>query len=68
MMAALMARHDIAVMPSNSQYWHETFGIVSIEAQQVTCVRLPDPPTSPRICAAWYDPFREYGRPKSGSA
>jgi glycosyltransferase involved in cell wall biosynthesis len=32
-MAALMAEHDIVVMPSNGQYWHETFGIVSIEAQ-----------------------------------
>ena len=31
--AALMAIHDIVVMPSNGQYWHETFGIVSIEAQ-----------------------------------
>jgi glycosyltransferase involved in cell wall biosynthesis len=31
--AALMAMHDIVVMPSNGQYWHETFGIVSIEAQ-----------------------------------
>jgi len=30
-MATLMAEHDIVVMPSNSQYWHETFGIVSIE-------------------------------------
>jgi D-inositol-3-phosphate glycosyltransferase len=28
-----MARHDIVVIPSNSQYWHETFGIVSVEAQ-----------------------------------
>ena len=37
MMAALMARHDIVVMPSNSQYWHETFGIVSIEAQHSGC-------------------------------
>jgi glycosyltransferase involved in cell wall biosynthesis len=36
-MAALMAEHDIVVMPSNSQYWHETFGIVSIEAQHVGC-------------------------------
>jgi len=36
-MAALMARHDIVVMPSNSQYWHETFGIVSIEAQHSGC-------------------------------
>jgi D-inositol-3-phosphate glycosyltransferase len=24
-------------MPSNSQYWHETFGIVSIEAQHSGC-------------------------------
>jgi D-inositol-3-phosphate glycosyltransferase len=31
--AALMSIHDIVVMPSNGQYWHETFGIVSIEAQ-----------------------------------
>jgi D-inositol-3-phosphate glycosyltransferase len=36
-MAALMARHDIVVIPSNSQYWHETFGIVSIEAQHAGC-------------------------------
>jgi D-inositol-3-phosphate glycosyltransferase len=36
-MAALMTRHDIVVMPSNSQYWHETFGIVSIEAQHAGC-------------------------------
>ena len=36
-MAALMARHDIVVMPSNSQYWHETFGIASIEAQHAGC-------------------------------
>jgi glycosyltransferase involved in cell wall biosynthesis len=35
--AALMAAHDIVVMPSNSQYWHETFGIVSIEAQHSGC-------------------------------
>lgn len=32
-MAATMADHDVVLMPSNSQYWHETFGIVSIEAQ-----------------------------------
>jgi D-inositol-3-phosphate glycosyltransferase len=32
-----MADHDIVVMPSNSQYWHETFGIVSIEAQHSGC-------------------------------
>lgn len=36
-MAALMAAHDIVVVPSNSQYWHETFGIVSIEAQHSGC-------------------------------
>jgi glycosyltransferase involved in cell wall biosynthesis len=36
-MAELMAAHDIIVMPSNSQYWHETFGIVSIEAQHTGC-------------------------------
>ncbi len=36
-MAALMARHDVVVVPSNSQYWHETFGIVSIEAQHSGC-------------------------------
>ena len=32
-----MGEHDIVVMPSNSQYWHETFGIVSIEAQHAGC-------------------------------
>lgn len=36
-MAALMTAHDIVVMPSNSQYWHETFGIVSVEAQHSGC-------------------------------
>jgi len=36
-MATLMAEHDIVVIPSNSQYWHETFGIVSIEAQHAGC-------------------------------
>lgn len=36
-MAFLMAEHDIVIMPSNSQYWHETFGIVSIEAQHSGC-------------------------------
>jgi D-inositol-3-phosphate glycosyltransferase len=36
-MAALLAEHDVVVMPSNSQYWHETFGIVSIEAQHAGC-------------------------------
>ncbi len=37
LMAGLMAEHDVVVMPSNSQYWHETFGIVSIEAQHAGC-------------------------------
>ncbi len=32
-MAELMSINDVVVMPSNSQYWHETFGIVSVEAQ-----------------------------------
>lgn len=36
-MAALMSDHDVVVMPSNSQYWHETFGIVSVEAQHAGC-------------------------------
>jgi D-inositol-3-phosphate glycosyltransferase len=36
-MAALFAVQDIVVMPSNSQYWHETFGIVSVEAQHSGC-------------------------------
>jgi D-inositol-3-phosphate glycosyltransferase len=36
-MAVLMAEHDIVVMPSNNQYWHEPFGIVSIEAQHCGC-------------------------------
>lgn len=36
-MAELMSKQDIVVMPSNSQYWHETFGIVSVEAQHSGC-------------------------------
>ena len=36
-MAELMVDYDVVVMPSNSQYWHETFGIVSIEAQHAGC-------------------------------
>lgn len=36
-MSALLAEHDVVVMPSNSQYWHETFGILSIEAQHAGC-------------------------------
>jgi len=36
-MAELMSVQDLVVMPSNSQYWHETFGIVSVEAQHSGC-------------------------------
>jgi D-inositol-3-phosphate glycosyltransferase len=36
-MAELLGVQDIVVMPSNSQYWHETFGIVSVEAQHSGC-------------------------------
>jgi glycosyltransferase involved in cell wall biosynthesis len=35
--AALLAEHDVVVMPSNGQYWHETFGILAIEAQHAGC-------------------------------
>lgn len=52
-MAALMVGHDIVVMPSNSQYWHETFGIVSIEAQHSGCrVIAPTMAACPRLTAA----------------
>lgn len=36
-MAQLMAEHDILVAPSTSQFWQETFGIVSVEAQHAGC-------------------------------
>jgi glycosyltransferase involved in cell wall biosynthesis len=36
-MAELLVEHDVVVMPSNGQYWHETFGILSIEAQHAGC-------------------------------
>jgi glycosyltransferase involved in cell wall biosynthesis len=36
-MAELMTDQDIVLIPSNGQYWHETFGIVSIEAQHAGC-------------------------------
>lgn len=35
--ASLMANYDIVLMPSNAQYWHEMFGMVSVEAQHVGC-------------------------------
>ena len=36
-MGALLSEHDVVVMPSNAQYWHETFGILSVEAQHAGC-------------------------------
>lgn len=36
-MARLYARYDVVVVPSNSQYWHEAFGMVSVEAQHAGC-------------------------------
>ena len=36
-MADLLVDYDIVVVPSNSQFWHETFGIISVEAQHAGC-------------------------------
>lgn len=36
-MAKLYASHDIVAVPSNHQYWHEAFGMVSVEAQHAGC-------------------------------
>lgn len=36
-MARLFARYDIVVVPSNHQFWHEAFGMVSVEAQHSGC-------------------------------
>jgi glycosyltransferase involved in cell wall biosynthesis len=36
-MAKLFAEHDVVVMPSNNRYWHEAFGMVSVEAQHAGC-------------------------------
>lgn len=36
-MAALMAAHDIVVVPSTNIFWQETFGIISVEAQHAGC-------------------------------
>lgn len=36
-MAKLYAKHDIVTLPSNHQYWHEAFGMVSVEAQHAGC-------------------------------
>lgn len=36
-MAALMAEHDILVVPSTNIFWQEVFGIVSVEGQHAGC-------------------------------
>ncbi|HSX28918.1 MAG TPA: glycosyltransferase family 4 protein [Candidatus Saccharimonadales bacterium] len=36
-MAQLFTEHDIVVMPSNHKYWHEAFGMLSVEAQHAGC-------------------------------
>lgn len=36
-MAHLFAQNDVVVMPSNHNYWHEGFGMVSVEAQHAGC-------------------------------
>jgi glycosyltransferase involved in cell wall biosynthesis len=35
--AKLMAEHDMVVLPSTDIFWHEAFGIVSVEAQHAGC-------------------------------
>ena len=36
-MAELLAEFDVAVVPSSAHYWHEPFGMISVEAQQAGC-------------------------------
>ena len=36
-MAKLYASYDIVAVPSNHLYWHEAFGMVSVEAQHSGC-------------------------------
>lgn len=36
-MAKLLAEHDVLIMPSRNDYWHESFGMLSIEAQMAGC-------------------------------
>lgn len=36
-MAKMFAKFDIVVMPSTAQFWHEAFGMVSVEAQHAGC-------------------------------
>ncbi len=39
-MAALVVDSAVMVMPSNGQYWHETFGIVSMGVERATGLRV----------------------------
>jgi len=36
-MAELFALHQVVVMPSNHTFWHEAFGMISVEAQHAGC-------------------------------
>ena len=63
-MAALMARHDIVVIPSNSQYWHETFGIESTPSFFVNGKRL----TGEQTVAAFEALFSGAAKPAAAGA
>lgn len=36
-MAKMFTKFDIVIMPSTAQFWHEAFGMVSVEAQHAGC-------------------------------
>lgn len=36
-MAKIFARFDVVVMPSTKLFWHEAFGMISVEAQHAGC-------------------------------
>lgn len=36
-MADLFASHEVVVMPTNHKYWHDAFGMISVEAQHAGC-------------------------------
>ena len=36
-MAELFANYDVVVVPSNHTFWHEAFGMISVEAQHAGC-------------------------------
>lgn len=36
-MAALLGAYDVVVIPSTDNFWYETFGILSVEAQHAGC-------------------------------